>query len=390
VWANWSGTVRCRPRRVVRPRDEAGIAAALRDAAADGLGVRVAGSGHSHTPLVATDGVLLDLSEWSGIAGHDAAAGCATLRAGTRLAELGEPLRALGLAMESLGDVDVQALGGALATGTHGTGARLGNLATQVIGLRLLGADGEGVECSQAERPDLFRAAQVGLGALGVVSEVRMRLVPAYRLHERIWREDVEPALERFAERVAAHRHFELFWLPGHDRMELKALDPTDAPPDPLPERRRERIDHSDRVLPSTRETRFVEMEYALPLGEGLAAFRRVRERMRAHHPAVVWPVELRTVAADAIHMSPHHGRASATLSLHQAVGEPFHACFSDAEAILREHGGRPHWGKWHRLGARELRPLYPRWDAFGALRRACDPRGLFLNDYLRELLGGA
>jgi FAD/FMN-containing dehydrogenase len=362
----------------------------LREAAAAGLGVRVAGSGHSHTSLVATGGVLLDLSGWSGIAGHDATARQATVRAGTRLADLGEPLRALGLAMENLGDVDVQALGGALATGTHGTGARLGNLATQVIGLRLLCAGGEALECSETLRPELFRAAQVGLGALGVVSEVRLRLLPAYRLHERIWREDVEPALERFPALVAAHRHCELFWLPGRDRIEWKTLDPTDAAPDPLPERRRERIDHSHRVLPSVRDARFVEMEYALPRGDALTAFRRVRERMRAKHPGVVWPVELRTVAADAIPLSPHSGRESATLSLHQAAGEPFFACFADVEAILREHAGRPHWGKWHRLRARELRPLYPGWDAFQAQRRAVDPRGLFLNDYLRELLEGA
>ena len=213
TWCNWSRSVGCAPRRIERPESEAQLAALLRGAAKTELAVRVAGRGHSHTPLVATDGLLLELDALAGIEAADPLAREATLRAGTRLSQLGAPLRELGLAMENLGDVDVQALAGAIATGTHGTGSRLRSLSNQVAGLRFYTADGESLECSETSAPRVFAAARVALGALGVVAAVRLRLLPAYQLHERIWRESVAPALEALSERIASNRHFEFFWL---------------------------------------------------------------------------------------------------------------------------------------------------------------------------------
>jgi FAD/FMN-containing dehydrogenase len=388
AWTNWSGTVRCTPRRIARPTTEAELAALMRDAARRGETLRAAGSGHSHTPLVACDGVIAVLDAFSGVRACDAARRIARIGAGSLLSSLGEPLRAAGLAMENLGDVDVQTLAGALATGTHGTGRRLGSLATQVVGLRLVTPAGEVVECSADTSPELFDAARVSLGALGIAIEATLRLVPAYRLHERILREDVETCLERFEERSRRHRHCEFFWLPARDQAEVKILDDTQAEPDPLPDRRYERIDHSHRVLPSVREQRFVEMEYALPAEAGLACFRELRALMQRRHAEVVWPVEVRTVAPDGVPLSPASGRETITLSVHQGAGLPFEALFADAEALLRSHGGRPHWGKWHTCTAAELAPLYPRWDAFARARRALDPGGTLLNDHLRRVLG--
>ena len=388
AWANWSGTVRCAPRAIARPTSEDHLVALMRDAARRGETVRAAGSGHSHTPLVACDGVIVVLDALRGIRDCDASRRLARIGAGSLLSSLGAPLRAEGLAMANLGDVDVQTLAGALATGTHGTGRRLGGLATQVAGLRLVTPRGEVVACSESESPEIFAAARVSLGALGVASEVTLRLVPAYRLHERILREDVDACLERFEERSRRHRHCEFFWLPGRDVAEVKILDQTQAAPDPLPERRYERIDHSDRVLPSVREARFVELEYALPAATGLACFRELRALMQRRHPEVVWPVEVRTVAADDVPLSPAHGRATITLSVHQAAELPYEALFADAEALLLGHGGRPHWGKWHRCTAAELAPRYPRWDEFTRVRETLDPDGTLLNDHLRALLG--
>ena len=170
----------------------------------------------------------------------------------------------------------------------------------------------------------------------------------------------------------------------------MKILDATDAPPDPLPDRRYERIDHSHRVLPSERTLRFVEMEYAVPAENGAACFREIRALMQRHHPDVLWPVEYRTVASDDLPLSPAHGRDTVTVSVHQGNELPYEAFFSDAETVLREHGGRPHWGKWHRATADVLRPLYPRWSDFGSVRERLDPDGRFLNDHLREVLGVA
>jgi FAD/FMN-containing dehydrogenase len=388
TWCNWSGSVRCAPARIERPASEAQLAALLREARAAGLEVRAAGRGHSHSPLVATGGWLLDLDGLEGIESVDEAALEATVRAGTRLSRLGAALCERGLAMENLGDVDVQSLAGALATGTHGTGRGLKSLSSQVVGLRLYGAEGEPLECSEASAPHVFRAARLALGALGVVAAVRLRLLPAYRLHERIWREDVGPALEALPERIAASRHFEFFWLPHRDRLELKALHPTELTAEAVAGRPRERIGPAHAILPSLREQKHVEMEYAVPAEDGVACFLELRDCMRRRHPEVLWPVEFRTVAADDVPLSPCEGRETVTLSVHQTAGLEHQALFADAEAIFRGFRGRPHWGKLHSRTARELRELYPRWDEFHAVRRELDPRGRFLNAHLRELFG--
>jgi FAD/FMN-containing dehydrogenase len=309
------------------------------------------------------------------------------VRAGTKLSALGRELFALGLALENLGDVDVQALGGALATGTHGTGRTLPNLSARVSGLRLLLADGSLRVLRAEDDAETLAAARVSLGALGVVSAVRIDCMPAYRLHERTSRMPIETCLASLAERVAASRHFEFFWYPARDFAETKTLEPTELPPDAVAGRKYERIGWSHEILPSVRELRFVEMEYAVPAEHGPDCFRAVRERMQQKHPDVVWPVEYRSVRADDAWLSPAHGRDTVTLSVHQGAELPWQDFFADVEPLLREHGGRPHWGKRHGLGSRELGPLYPRFDDFRRLRAELDPGARFLNAHLRELL---
>jgi FAD/FMN-containing dehydrogenase len=385
-WASWSGRVRCAPARIETPRDEEEVIAAVRRAEAEGLVVRAAGAGHSHTPLVATEGLVLSLDALSGIESFDPGSLEATIGAGTRIHDLGEPLRRLGGALANQGDVDTQAVAGAVGTGTHGTGPALGSISTRVTALRFVGADGAVREWSRDRDDERLAAARVSLGLLGVVTAVRLRLVPPYRLHERVWRGVVEETLERLPELVRATRHFEFFWLPERDVAEMKSLDPTTAEPDPLPDRKRERIDWSDRIFPSIRDVRFNEMEYALPAAAGPECFRAVRERMRSRHADVRWPVEYRTLAADDVWLSPAHGRETVTISLHQDADLPCDDFFADVEAILREHGGRPHWGKFHSLRGAELAPLYPRWEDFRRVRRELDPAGRFLNEYLRGL----
>jgi FAD/FMN-containing dehydrogenase len=399
TWSNWSGSVTCEPRQIAMPTSEADVAALVKKAAAQGQVVRVTGSGHSFVPLCATDDVLVSLDHLAGIESVDRGKFEATILAGSKLHALGEPLAAHGMALANQGDIDRQSLAGAVSTGTHGTGPTLGSFSTQVVGLRIVTADGELLTLDLDRDADVMAAARTSLGAMGVTTAIRLRVLPAYRLHERMWQEPIAECMARLDERIAATRHFEFFWYQATDLAHAKALHPTDAPPDERPpavddpsgelaSTPGERIDHSYRVFPSSRENRFNEMEYSVPAEQGPACFFAIRELMRTRHPHITWPVEYRTLAGDEIDLSTSHGRETVTLSIHQANTLEHRPFFADAEAIFRRHGGRPHWAKMHSLSAAELAPLYPRWNHFQAIRRRLDPRGVFLNEHLKKIFG--
>lgn len=385
TWTNWSGAIACTAAAIERPRSEEEIAAVLRRAARDGLCVRPLGSGHSSSALCATDGILLSLADHAGVESVDAPSGRVTVRAGSVLHDLGKELLARGLALANLGDIDRQALAGALATGTHGTGRALGNLASRVVGMRIVTANGEVLALSEAD-PELA-GARVSLGALGVVSSVTLAALPAFRLHEHTRRIGLAEVLATFDAASRLHRHYECFYFPRHDFAEAKSLDPTVEEPAAVAGREGERIGWSSEILPSVRELRFHEMEYSVPAEAGVACFAALAARLRERHPDVAWPLEIRTVAGDDAWLSPAHGRDTCAISVHQDGRKPFEPVFADLEPIFWEHGGRPHWGKWHRCDAARLAPLFPRWEAFRELRARLDPAGLLLNAHLRSLL---
>jgi len=434
VWRNWAGTASATPARWCRPRHEAEISAAVKDAASAGLTVRALGSGHSFTAAAATSGVALDLSGWTGIVAADTRTGLVTARSGTTLRALGAELGGLGLAMANLGDIDAQTLAGALSTGTHGTGARLGGLATQVEALELVLADGSVATCSASSRPGLFAAARVGLGALGVITTVTLRCVPSFTLVADERPMPVEEVLGQFDALAEANDHFEFYWFPYSRQALVKRnnrLPPgAGTAPPPLPAWRRfwefevmenaafgalcrvgraaprlipslNRLssaalsartyaDTSHRVFVTPRRVRFAESEYAVPresLGHVLAELRRAVPRLP---DPVMFPVEVRVAAADDIWLSTGYGRETAYVAIHQYTGLPRQAYFDRFESIVAEVAGRPHWGKLHSLDARRLRPLYPRFDEFRRVRAEADPEGRFGNAYLTRVFGPA
>jgi FAD-linked oxidoreductase len=349
----------------------------------------------------------------------------ATVWAGTSLRELGLQLAARGLAMENLGDINKQSLGGALGTGTHGTGIGFGLLSTQALALTLITARGDEVECSAEREPGVFRAAQVSLGALGVVTKVRLRLLPAYRLKLTRRNLSLEECLAGLDAARTRHRHYEFFWFPHSDRVMTKAMDLTDEPPRGvgagrwLNEMVMENalfgaVSRACRMKPSLcapvsrlsaklasegvmagashdlfatpRLVRFQEMEYAVPLERGPDCLRELGAFITQERLPVHFPVEYRFARGDDIPLSPAYGADRAFIAVHQYRGMPLQPYFAGAEAIFRNHGGRPHWGKLHTRTAATLKDLYPRWEDFQRVRQQLDPDGRFLNPYLRRL----
>ena len=425
-WRNWSGDVSCRPARIVQARDREHVADVVRDAIRDGLTLRAAGSGHSFSPVVATDGVLLRLDALDGIVDvrrHDDGTASVQVEAGIRLRALSERLDGLGLALPNLGDIDVQSLAGAIATGTHGTGARLRPLHAQVEAVELV--DGTGASRVLTGEPEL-QAARLSLGALGVVTAVTLRCVPAFTLRGVDVPRPLDETIARLDELVDGAEHFELFAFP-HARNVItrtngrvgEAPRPPSRPvaiardvvlangalevvcrlgrarPAWIPALNRfatwaagsqVRVDRSDRIFATPRHVRFTETEWSVPREAAGAILRDVLAAATRH--AVSIPLELRFGAADDTLLSPAHGRATAYLSAHVYKGMTVEPFFDEVEAIAAHHDGRPHWGKRHGLTAAELARHYPGWDAFAALRDVLDPERVFANIHLDRALG--
>jgi FAD/FMN-containing dehydrogenase len=384
AWSNWSGRLEAQPAEIVRPSDEAGVRDAVRRAASAGRTVRSAGATHSHAALVPTAGTIIDMTGLAGVVSVDRAGRTARVRAGTRIADLGAPLRAAGLALHNQGDIDRQAIAGAVATGTHGTGRTLRNLSASVLAARLVLADGDVVECSAEREPELLSAARLSLGALGVATELTLSLRDAYRLEEKMWLEDLDSVLERIDALTRATRHFEFFYMPTGQRAACKALAETEAEPVyPLAGEGR-RLAWSDEVLANERPDKHSEMEYSVPEASGPDCLREVVALIKAEFPDLAWPIEYRSLAADDVWLSTAYARATTTISVHQGVDHDDAPLFRACEPIFRRHGGRPHWGKVHFLDADSLAAIHPRWADWWRVRDGVDPGGRFLNATLR------
>ncbi len=426
-WSNWSASVKSAPRAVVKPASLEELARLVGAYAREGRHVRVVGAGHSFTPLVYTDDILMSLDNMQGVESLDAEKNHVTIWGGTRLHKLGDDLLVRGLAQENLGNIDVQSIAGAISTGTHGTGTRFGTIPTQVVGLTLVTGNGEILECSEENNPEVFKAAQTSFGALGVIAKVTLRAVPAKRLHYKGHRERLSSVLANLERYKQENSHFEFFWFPNTDWVQAKFINETDEPVSKtnflgtlnkivlenwvywaISETCRlvpsfsttaskisaagvasiDEVNYSHRLFATPRMVRFQEMEYNLPVECLPDVLKQVRENIREQKINVHFPVECRFVKGDDIWLSPAYQRDSAYIAIHMYKGMPYAAYFQQAEAIYQNYQGRPHWGKMHAQDYRAFAQLYPHWNDFLRVRQQLDPRGVFLNEYLRAMLG--
>jgi L-gulono-1,4-lactone dehydrogenase len=430
VWRNWARTEAVRPLRVERPATIGAVQRAVVAAAASGLPIKPVGAGHSFTGIAVAPGVQLDLTDLSGVIDADVATGCVTFAAGTRLHQLPAMLAPYGLAMPNMGDIDRQTIAGATSTGTHGTGLAFGGLATQIVAAKLVTGTGELMTVSETERPELLPAMRVGLGALGVLVEVTLQLVPRFVLHAVERSEPFEDVLDGWVDRVREVDHLDVYWFP-HTRSALTKTYtrlPGDAPRRPVgpvsgwiddellangalrgicalgslapavtpPLARlvewltpnREFSDFSPAVFTAGRSARFHEMEYALPLEAVPEAVREVRALIERKGWRISFPIEVRAAASDDNWLSTAYGRETGYVAVHRYFREDPREYFTAVEQIMRGFAGRPHWGKLHTQTADTLRELYPRFDDFLRVRDELDPERRFANPYLEQVLG--
>ena len=427
-WKNWAGDQVCAPAQIARPTSEDELAQVVAHAAARGLPVRAAGSGHSFTDTVCTDGLLVDTSGLQRVIDVDLEAGRVTVEAGMTLHALGPLNAGHGLALENQGDIDAQAVAGALATGTHGTGARFGNLSTRVVGMRLVTASGEVVELTGESDPEGLLAARVSLGALGIVSQVTIECASLYTLRRHDKPLALDETLDRLDEHVDGNDHFEFFLWPYTRTAMTRTSTRCDDAPEPTPRWKRaiqeelvengvlgmicrcgrrfpgqvprlnrliaaamseSRVeDRAYKVYATRRAVRFTEIEYAISRAHAREALHRALELIERRRLPILFPFEVRFAAGDDAFLSTAHERETCYIAAHQYTGMEFESFFRGFEEIMDSYDGRPHWGKRHYQTAATLRERYPQWDRFKAVRRRLDPHGVFVNDYTRRVLG--
>ncbi|MDL5350743.1 D-arabinono-1,4-lactone oxidase [Microbacterium sp. zg-YB36] len=431
TWQNWGRSEKVRPQRVEYPATVAAVRRGVQAAAARGLQLKAVGSGHSFSGIAVAPGVLMDLTDLSGLVSVDRDRAQVRLLAGTKLHHIPQLLAPYGLAMQNLGDIDRQSIAGAISTGTHGTGARFGGIATQVVGATLVTADGELLHVDETDNPELLPAVALGLGALGVLVDVTLQCVPMFVLHAVERPEPLGEVVAELSGRADAADHFEFYWFPHTD----VALTKTNTRmPESTPRHRlpvvgrwidetllangvyrvtcaagtvapgivpavnrlatrltgdREYKDLCPVVFTQHRGVRFREMEYAVPVGRLAAAFGELQALVAERRWRLSFPVEVRVAAEDDLWLSTAHGRATGYIAVHRYWREDPAEYFDAVEEIMLRHEGRPHWGKMHTLDAGRLRHRYPRFDDFTALRDRLDPTGMFRNAYLDRVLGG-
>ncbi|MFJ6497527.1 D-arabinono-1,4-lactone oxidase [Streptomyces virginiae] len=428
AWHNWAGNITATPARTVTPASVGELQETVRRAAEDGLRVKAVGTGHSFTAAAATDGVLVRPQALAGIRSIDRAAGTVTVAAGTVLKDLNLALAAAGLSLTNMGDIMEQTVSGATSTGTHGTGRDSASIAAQIRGLELVTADGRLLTCSEKENPEVFAAARLGIGALGIVTAITFAVEPIFFLTAREEPMGFDRVTAEFEEHFAENEHFEFYWFPHTGNCNTKRNNRSQgpaAPPGPvsawiedelLSNGLFQAVNSLGRAVPATipsiarvasralsartytdipykvftspRRVRFVEMEYALPRGQVVEALRELRAMVDRSGLRISFPVEVRTAPADDITLSTASGRDTAYIAVHMYKNTPYHAYFTAAEAIFTAHGGRPHWGKVHTRDAGYFAEAYPRFGEFLALRDRLDPDRVFGNDYLRRVLG--
>jgi FAD-linked oxidoreductase len=428
TWRNWGGNVAARPAREVTPASVEELSAAIGRAAEDGLTVKAVGSGHSFTSIAATDGVLIRPQLLTGIRNIDRDTMTVTVEAGTPLKRLNMALAREGLSLTNMGDIMEQTVSGATSTGTHGTGRDSASIAAQIKGLELVTADGSVLTCSDKESPEVFAAARIGLGALGIVTAITFAVEPLFLLSAREEPMPFDKVLADFDELWAENEHFEFYWFPHTGNTNTKRNNRSAGPEKPVSQLQgwledeflsngvfqvaqwvgravpatipaiaqvsskalsaRTYTDIPYKVFTSPRRVRFVEMEYAVAREAVVETLRELKAMIDRSGLKVSFPVEVRTAPADDITLSTASGRDSAYIAVHMVKGTPFQRYFTAAERILTAHEGRPHWGKVHTRDAEYFAQVYPRFGEFTALRDRLDPDRRFQNDYLRRVLG--
>ncbi len=425
---NWAENIAWNPSEIGYPTSEKEIQQFVIKAVNSNKKIRVIGSGHSFTSLCSTNHVLISLDKYQGKIAINKEKNQATVKAGTKLSLLGELLFKEGLAMENMGDINVQSIAGAISTGTHGTGVSLKSISNQIIAMKFINGKGDIIECSETKNTELFKAAQVSLGCLGIITEITLQCVPTYKLKLQNKKENIDDVLATLKERNSNNRNFEYYWIPYTKTAWTKTSNIVeDSEPDKVnffnywteyvlenyvfkvfceyaklfPSQNKtvanitaasinnvKKVFHSHKVYATQRLVKFQEMEYNVPAEAFKDVFKDVKKIVNSKKFNIHFPIENRWVKGDDVYMSPAYGRDSAYIACHVYNKKDSKAYFAALEEVFKAYNGRPHWGKMNTFTTQDIINMYPKFDVFMKFRKEHDPQNIFVNPYIKTLFG--
>tara|TARA_B100001750_G_C15461011_1_gene574298 strand:- start:313 stop:1512 length:1200 start_codon:yes stop_codon:yes gene_type:complete len=392
-FANWSGSIRFTPKNYHLLDGEEEISRLVAEAYSKNERVKIIGAGHSSQPLFVTDSTLINIGHLSGLTKVDKKNNTACFLGGTTIADAGRQLAKYGYQLHNIGDIDHQHLVGAFATGTHGSGKSLPNLPSMMTGCRIIDGTGNIKSFNDYMNPEIMRAMRLHLGVLGIMTGVTIKMKPMRDYIRREFCTTYEALLKHREDLITNNEMFDFYWYPQDDKIKIRTCNPVESDCGELPfaeeQKDRLRVGLLYKTLPKERTMKFDEMEYAIPYEAGPDCFDVIRKRVLDKHSDYVWwRILYRIVMQDDAYLSPFNDGNCVTIAILRKAGRPFEDYFKDIEPILRDFGGKPHWGKKSFIAAKDLKRLYPKWDEFSSMRTMLDPGNVFLNDYLSGLFG--
>lgn len=421
---NWAGNLEFHPKTILTPASTQEASNLVKQQISQNKSIRMRGTGHSWTGLIATDETYLHLDKMQGVIHAQPEKNLITAFGGTKLKLFGEEAFKHKLALPNQGDVNHQSLAGSMSTGTHGTGVTLQSISNQLRAAKIISGSGDIVEFDSEKHPDHIKALAVSMGSMGLITEATVKMLPAYKLKVETFSEDMKTALEKYPDRLKNNRHLEMFYFPVGDWSMVKLMNMTEDAPTARSKMNevsdlvlenwlyeglnilagkigsykgidsvmRKFVSHTKKVnwshlaFPTERTVKFMEMEFNLPIEKFETVFEELKASIKKNNFQTLFPIEIRFVKGDELWLSPAYQRDSVYFAVHTYFTENFRPYFQEMQNIFKRHGGRPHWGKWHSLTHDDLEKVYPKWQDFHKVRLELDPKGLWLNSHLRSM----
>lgn len=440
VWTNWARIASCQPTYLHYPVTSAHIKEILDYARKHEESVKVVGSGHSPSTIACTDGHMINLKRYNRVLSINREECLVKVEAGITLHELNERLHEVGLAIINLGSIDDQTISGAISTGTHGTGIGFGILASYVVELEIILANGSELICSKAENSDVFFASLCSLGALGIISTITMQVVPAFALDAVQFPLPANTVISDIDKLINSADHVRMMWFPHTEHCivwQANRSKNLDVPPKnlrmQLSEIKNKLVGyyslefiywittlnhHTEKMIPyvnklyrrilfsKTKAERDLSYkvftfdclfkqyvhEFSIPIENTHKALLVIKRMIDVKQFRVHYPIEIRFTKGDDIWLSPSYGGPKVWIGIIMyrpyGVDPQYQKYFQEFENLMTNLGGRPHWAKVHNWTKTECANAYPKWNDFVQLREKLDPTKIFWNDYMQKVFG--